>query len=256
LHIKEASIIFLVTILICFSLPSRSEIYEMDGSPDATEDTPLQQHIKPIGEKFILVDPNEHVWGAYSTKGKLIRWGIATAGADWCDDSEYSCRTETGSFRIYSLGDSGCVSRKFPVPEGGAPMPYCMYFNGGQALHGSYEVEYANVSHGCIRIHVSDAKWLRYHFVDAPTAANNYRGTKIIIRGYENLEFGFYFSKLKLGFIDAKKTKLLGLSLKKCYLYHSNCTILKFFNLDGLNSMGHYKARAGAVLPPNILLFT
>ena len=63
-------------------------------------------------------------------------------------------------------------------------MPYCMFFNGSEAMHGSSEVEFENISHGCVRIHVSDAQWLRYHFVEGPVAANNYRGTRIIIRPY------------------------------------------------------------------------
>lgn|SRR3990167_1264677 len=171
-------------VFMCFPWVAYGDIYEIDGSPFATEDTPLEQYIKPPGEKIIMVDPIEHVWGAYNAKGKLIRWGIATAGADWCRDSHHSCRTKTGNFRIYSIGDHACVSRKFPIPDGGAPMPYCMYFNGGQALHGSYEVDYANASHGCIRVNVSDAKWLRYHFVEGPSSVNHYRGTKITIREY------------------------------------------------------------------------
>ncbi len=63
-------------------------------------------------------------------------------------------------------------------------MPYCMYFTGSQAIHGSNEVEFSNVSHGCVRIHVDDAKWLRYKFVEGPDLANNYRGTKIVIMDY------------------------------------------------------------------------
>ena len=63
-------------------------------------------------------------------------------------------------------------------------MPYCMFFNGGQALHGSSDIQFDNISHGCIRLHVDDAKWLRYQFVEAPGVANNYRGTKVVIKSY------------------------------------------------------------------------
>jgi L,D-transpeptidase ErfK/SrfK len=158
--------------------------YEISGSPYATHDAPLPEHIKPPAEKLIVVDPSEHVWGAYSPKGKLIRWGIATAGADYCADLNTACRTKSGSFRIHSLGNGNCVSSKFPLPGGGAPMPYCMYFNGSQALHGSNDVEYDNVSHGCIRVHIDDAEWLRYHFVEGPNLLNGYRGTKMLIKSY------------------------------------------------------------------------
>lgn len=145
-------------------------------------DIPAQ--IDPPGEKVIIVDPNIHVWGAYSADGELMRSGMATAGNNWCRDIRRSCRTKAGTFRIYSLGSSGCRSHKFPRPRGGAPMPYCMFFNGGQALHGSYEVVAANVSHGCIRLHVEDAKWIRFNFAEGPDADNDYQGTKVIIRAY------------------------------------------------------------------------
>lgn len=144
----------------------------------------ISSQITPPGEKLIIVDPNVHEWGAYSKDGKLLRSGIATAGSNWCRDIGRRCRTKAGSFRIFSLGSSRCVSRKFPVGRGGAPMPYCMYFNGGQALHGSYEVVRGNISHGCVRLHVEDARWLRFNFVEGPNAGNNYRGTRVIVRPY------------------------------------------------------------------------
>ncbi len=135
----------------------------------------LPSHIS-TGEKTIVVDPSVHAWGAYSADGKLIRSGVATSGKSWCGDIGRPCRTKSGTFRIYSLGDQDCYSKKFPVGEGGAPMPYCMYFNGGQALHGSYEVVDGNRSHGCVRLHVQDAEWIRFNFATV--------GTKVIVRSY------------------------------------------------------------------------
>lgn len=177
--------IIFIFLIILFSPYAQSAIYEIDGSPFATHDAPLPEYITQRGEKIIIVDPKEHAWGAYSAQGKLMRWGIASAGSNQCRDKRASCRTKSGEFRLYSLGDAACVSSKYPFPTGGAPMPYCMYFNGGQAIHGSHETEYANVSHGCVRIHVDDAKWLRYQFVEGPNTANHYRGTKILIKNYE-----------------------------------------------------------------------
>jgi hypothetical protein len=145
---------------------------------------PLPATIAPPGEKVIIVDPNVHAFGAYSPDGVLQHWGIATAGSNWCRDLHRPCRTRSGTFRIFSLGSFGCVSSKFPLYRGGAPMPYCMYFHGGQALHGSYDVVRGNISHGCVRLHVDDAKWLRFEFVEGPTPANDFRGTKVIIRPY------------------------------------------------------------------------
>lgn len=144
----------------------------------------LPSSIKPHAEKVIIIDPRLHEWGAYSSDGKLVRSGLATAGAKWCRDIEKPCRTKSGTFRIYSLGDEGCYSSKFPIPDGGAPMPYCMFFNGGQAIHGSDNVVYGNVSHGCVRVHHTDAAWLRYHFVERPNQRNAYQGTKVIVKSY------------------------------------------------------------------------
>lgn len=136
----------------------------------------LPQHISPLGEKAVIVDPRVHAWGAYSADGTLIRSGMASAGSNYCRDIRRPCRTRTGSFRIHSLGSRGCKSTRYPLPRGGAPMPYCMYFNGNQGLHGSHEVANANISHGCVRMHVQDAEWLRFNFVNM--------GTKVIVRPY------------------------------------------------------------------------
>lgn len=127
-------------------------------------------------EKVVVVDPTVHAWGAYGPDGHLVKAGLVTAGANYCPDIKRPCRTSVGTFRIFSLGSGSCKSHKFPVGRGGAPMPYCMYFQGGQALHGSYEVVEGNVSHGCVRMRVSDAEWLRFNFANV--------GTKVIVRPY------------------------------------------------------------------------
>lgn len=155
-------------------------------TPDINN-TPTNTHYRPYtlnsiakkipqGEKVIIVDPNRHVWRAYSSSGKLLRSGLATAGSRWCPDIGRPCKTRSGTFHIYSLGSSDCKSSKYPVGKGGAPMPYCMFFNGGQGLHGSNQVVAANVSHGCIRLHVGDARWIRHNFATI--------GTKVVIKAY------------------------------------------------------------------------
>jgi len=144
----------------------------------------MPSQINAMGEKVIIVDPNIHVFGAYDANGNLLRSGTVTAGNSWCRDIHRPCRTRSGTFRIYTLGGPGCKSHRYPLPHGGAPMPYCMFFNGNQGLHGSYEVVYGNISHGCVRMHVVDAKWLRYNFVEGPNSGNGYRGTKVIVRPY------------------------------------------------------------------------
>ncbi len=128
---------------------------------------PLPRTISAPGEKMIYVSINPKIlaWGAYDANGVLQAWGPVSAGRGYCPDTGHGCHTITGKFAVYEKEGSGCVSRKFPVGRGGAPMPYCMFFHGGFALHGSYEVPGYNASHGCIRIFVPDAKWLNQEFV-------------------------------------------------------------------------------------------
>lgn len=148
--------------------------------------SPFPQQIVSSGEKLIIIDPKIYAWGAYDADGRLIKWGPSSSGADWCSDIDESCQTREGEYRIFSLGGSTCISHKFPLPEGGALMPYCMYFNSGQALHGEPNgLPGYNASHGCVRLYVDDAEWLRYDFVEPPNASNQYHGTKVVIEAYE-----------------------------------------------------------------------
>lgn len=152
---------------------------------DLLDYSPMPMTVNTEGEKLIIFDPAIHAWAAYDEDGDIVRWGPATGGKNWCSDIGEPCRTKTGEFRIYSLGSSNCVSSKFPQPDGGAPMPYCMFFHGGIAFHGSPGgVIKANASHGCVRMFVKDAEWLRYDFVDPPIASNDFRGTKVVVMPY------------------------------------------------------------------------
>lgn len=138
----------------------------------------LPETISMGKEKVILVDPKSYAWGAYSADGRLVKAGIATAGGDHCEDEVGPCYTSSGTFRIQSLGGPECASKKYPRPNGGGLMPYCMFFHGGQALHGSPDsiVVENNISHGCVRMRIPDAEWLRYNFANV--------GTKVVVLPY------------------------------------------------------------------------
>jgi hypothetical protein len=136
----------------------------------------LPAYLDTGGRRTILIDPRVHAWGAYDSNGSLVRAGLATAGGRYCPDIRRGCRTKSGVFSIKSLGSRGCKSSKYPLPRGGAPMPYCMFFNGHQGLHGSYNVVEGNVSHGCVRLRVGDAEWIRFNFATI--------GTRVIVRPY------------------------------------------------------------------------
>ncbi len=57
-----------------------------------------------------------------------------------------------------------------------SPMPYSIFFNGGYAIHGSYDVRHLGypASHGCIRLHPEHAGEL----YDLVRGSN---GTRIIV---------------------------------------------------------------------------
>ncbi len=175
-----AIFIFLSTFTLCSCStvsnrsPSANEQHAAAPPPDFS--LRLPQKIETT-DRTVVVDPSVHAWGAYEN-GELVKAGQASAGSDWCHDLGRPCHTRVGRFRVYSLGSADCKSHIFPIPRGGAPMPYCMFFNGGQALHGvpDNEVGDGNYSHGCVRLHVADAEWLRFSFVNV--------GTRVIVRPY------------------------------------------------------------------------
>ncbi|HSW92832.1 MAG TPA: L,D-transpeptidase [Gammaproteobacteria bacterium] len=137
----------------------------------------LPKFLNTAGRKTVLVDPNVHAWGAYDANGELVRAGIATAGAAVCppDADKASCYTGIGTFKITGLGDETCISKKYA----NGLMPYCMYFHDGEALHGSPDniVVEDNLSHGCVRMRIPDAEWMRYHFAQV--------GTRVIVLPYQ-----------------------------------------------------------------------
>lgn len=140
-----------------------------DLDKDAMDFSPFSHQISPPGERIIMVSTDKEAWAAYDSNGTLVRWGPASSARGYCPDQGRSCHTVMGRFEIYSKEGEGCYSHKFPVGRGGAPMPYCMFFHGGFAIHGSYEVPGYNASHGCVRVFVGDAEWLNHDFSDVGT---------------------------------------------------------------------------------------
>ena len=126
-------------------------------------------------DRVFVFDPSQHHWFAFEN-GKVVADGKASGGAHYCKDVGRSCRTPVGSFRVYRIGNAGCRSSRYPKPNGGAPMPYCVFFNGAYAIHGSPDVPNHHASHGCIRVKTADAKWLHKHFL--------LHGVQVIVKPY------------------------------------------------------------------------
>jgi len=139
-------------------------------------------------EKQIIIDQEKLAWGAYDAQGNLLWWGPISSGRDKCSDSNRSCRTLTGIFRIFSKENSKCTSDVFPIGKGGAKMPFCMYFHKGFAMHGSDDIPGQRASHGCVRMFVEDAKWLNLNFVQLSSERNNFMGTKVVVRPLNDSE--------------------------------------------------------------------
>jgi hypothetical protein len=77
------------------------------------------------------------------------RWPVSTA--------RWGYRTPNGSYRPQRLARTW-FSRKYDM----SPMPYSIFFAGGYAIHGSYEISRLGrpASHGCIRLHPANAATL------------------------------------------------------------------------------------------------
>ena len=139
-------------------------------------------------EKQIIIDQEKLAWGAYDARGNLVKWGPISSGRDKCSDSNRSCRTLTGIFRVFSKENVHCTSDVFPIGKGGAKMPFCMYFHKGFALHGSDDIPGQRASHGCVRMFIQDAKWLNEQFVELSSERNHFMGTKVTVRPLNDSE--------------------------------------------------------------------
>lgn len=128
------------------------------------------KEIKATGKKQFVFDPKVAAWAAYDAEGHRVMTGSGSGGKDFCEDVGKPCRTVTGNFRVYTKKGPDCRSGEYPLKtEGGARMPYCMYFYRGFTIHAAYEVPAYNSSHGCIRIWPSAAKWLNEEFIEIGT---------------------------------------------------------------------------------------
>jgi hypothetical protein len=128
------------------------------------------------GKNVFVFSPAKLAWAAYDGTGRLVRHGRASGGAKWCADEGRPCRTPAGSYAVYRMKGADCKSSKYPIGRGGALMPYCMFFHGGYAIHGSPDLPDYNASHGCVRVHPTDAKWLYNNFIR--------HGTRVIVQPY------------------------------------------------------------------------
>jgi L,D-transpeptidase catalytic domain len=93
-------------------------------------------------------------------------WPVSTARRGYA--------TPNGSYRPERL-ERKWYSRKYDW----SPMPYSIFFDGGYAIHGSYEISHLGrpASHGCIRLHPRHAKVL------FSLVRKNRGATRIVVTG-------------------------------------------------------------------------
>ncbi len=128
------------------------------------------------GHSVFIFDPKYTSYALYDEDGHLVQQGRASGGQFFCADTGRACTTPAGTYRIYRKHGEDCKSSKFPLGRGGAPMPHCMFFTGGYAIHGSNDVPDHNASHGCIRVPPGDAAWLSEYHLEI--------GDTVIVRSY------------------------------------------------------------------------
>ncbi|PHQ79297.1 MAG: L,D-transpeptidase [Coxiella sp. (in: Bacteria)] len=132
--------------------------------------SPFPQHRDTDGHRLLYVDLGVFAFAAYNKHGSLMFWGPAAGGKPWCEDTKDSCSTATGDFHVFKIKGEDCQSGTYPMEtKGGAPMPYCMYYHKGFAIHGSTLSGFINRSRGCVRLFDDDAKWLNQQFVQLGT---------------------------------------------------------------------------------------
>ncbi len=137
----------------------------------------MPKSVKANHTGVFVFSPRARQWAAYDTAGQLIGYGRANGGGSFCAELNEPCLTEGGKFQVFRKGDSSCYSRTFPLDKGGgAAMPYCMFFNGGSAIHGSAQLSLMNSSHGCIRVTTPSAQWLSDNFIKI--------GTRVLVTSY------------------------------------------------------------------------
>lgn len=128
----------------------------------AEQNSPVPRELSDYNGKVIFIDLSAQAFGAYENNS-LVLWGPISSSAERIEcgrinEKRYKCITPKGKFSI-SEKDKDHISKKYPLPNGGAAMKYAMKFYGNYWIHAG-ELPGHPDSHGCIRLSNDDAKWL------------------------------------------------------------------------------------------------
>lgn len=135
-------------------------------------------------QNIFIFSPQALQWAVYNRAGVRVGIGKGVGGADFCADIKEPCRTVEGIYHILRKKDANCISKTYPIDEvGGAPMPHCMFFYRGYAIHGSNSLPDINSSHGCIRVKPEAAEWMNKNYMSL--------GSMVIILPYKKNKLTF-----------------------------------------------------------------
>src|SRR5476651_813177 len=114
----------------------------------------------------VTVDKSAQLLSVVVDGAPRYQWPVSTARIGY--------RTPNGTYRPERL-ERKWFSRKYDW----SPMPYSIFFDGGYAIHGSYEISHLGrpASHGCIRLHPQNAAIL------FALVKEHLRDTQIVVTG-------------------------------------------------------------------------
>jgi len=126
-----------------YARTANSGIFPTDPMP------PLAKPVKLPPIVVARVDKSEQRMRVFVNGKQAYSWRVSTARGGYI--------TPTGSWqpkRIHKMWHS----RKYQM----APMPYSVFYHGGYAVHGTYDLKRLGrrASHGCVRLHPANAKKL------------------------------------------------------------------------------------------------
>jgi lipoprotein-anchoring transpeptidase ErfK/SrfK len=126
----------------------------------------LAAMVRAQAEVVVTVDKSAQRLSVAVDGFPRYEWPVSTA--------RWGYRTPNGSYRPERL-ERKWFSRKYDD----SPMPYSIFFKGGYAIHGSYEISRIGTpaSHGCIRLHPEHAAIL------FGLVKDNMRDTRIVVTG-------------------------------------------------------------------------
>lgn len=130
--------------------------------------SPFSQTINTENNDLIIFDPRQLAWAHYM-KGRLVRWGPAVGGKNYCPDTGRSCRTEVGVFYFTEAASVRRTSSDYPKKCKSkkdvkcSPIPFFIRFtSSGQGIH-ERSMRGAHASHGCVGVFADDAKYINNH---------------------------------------------------------------------------------------------